>query len=192
MIKELSLYKIRDLAVNSGRSVFSAQQLANLIGKPKKQAFVYASRLVKAGLAVRVMEGKLSFSKDDYIVASQLIEPSYISLRSALLLHDLIQQVPRYVECVTTRNTLKYPFLGITYHKIPASLFYGFSRQNKGDSYVLLAEPEKAIIDGLYLDVISPPEVKELIKNINKNRLQELLSNFKGRGSAKLRKVLLQ
>ena len=45
-MREWSLFKVRDAAWASGRSVFSVQQLAHLIGKPKPVAAVYASRLV--------------------------------------------------------------------------------------------------------------------------------------------------
>ncbi len=34
--KELSPYKIRDMALNSGVGVFNAQELSNLINKKKK------------------------------------------------------------------------------------------------------------------------------------------------------------
>src|SRR3989344_748626 len=105
-MKQLSLYKIRDLSLESGRAVFSVQQLSNLIGKSRAVATVYSNRLVRKGLAFRVLKGKISFIDDDFIVATQLIEPSYISLDSALLFHGIITQVPKSVECVTTKNSL--------------------------------------------------------------------------------------
>lgn len=169
-----------------GRSVFSIQQLSNLIGKPKVIAGVYASRLVNSGLAVRLIEGKISFSNDDYIIASQLVEPSYISLNSALLYYGLSLQVPKMVECVTTRNTLKYPKAGIIYHKIPPSLFYGFKRYAKGESYFLIAEPEKAVIDGLYLNLISINDFKEYKKKLNYSNIIKLALCFHGKGYKKI------
>lgn len=192
MKKELSLYKIRDLALASGRSVYSIQQLSNLISKNKATAKVYAQRLVKTGLAIRIMQGKISFTKDEYIIATQMIEPSYISLNSALLFHKLSKQVTKNIECVTTRNTLTYPKLGINYHKIPPSLFHGFKKYSKGESYIFVAEPEKAIIDGLYLSLISTNDLKEYNSALNKNKLKILISNFKGKGSKKLRRILLK
>ena len=41
------------------------QQLSNLTGKPKAVCTVYASRLVKKGLAERLLKGKISFEKED-------------------------------------------------------------------------------------------------------------------------------
>ncbi|MCL5067632.1 MAG: hypothetical protein M1368_04685 [Thaumarchaeota archaeon] len=48
--------------------------------------------MVKKGLARRVMDGVISLTDDPLIVASQLVEPSYISFTSALYLRGCIQQ----------------------------------------------------------------------------------------------------
>ncbi len=189
-MKELSLYKIRDMALDSGRTVFSVQQLSNLIGKPKPITTVYLSRLVEHKMAFRVMRGRISFEDDDFIISTQLVEPSYISVNSALLFHGIINQITKNVECVTTRNTLTYKDLGINYHKIPESLFFGYKRHEKGKSYVFVAEPAKALIDGLYLNIYSESEVIEYAKALSFDGIKELLSKFKGKGSKKLSRVI--
>ncbi len=189
-MKELSLYQIRDIALESGQAVFSMQQLSNLIGKPKSVCAVYASRLVQKGLAVRVLKGKISFEKDEFIIATQLIEPSYISLGSALLFHGITTQVQKNIECVTTKNTLKFKSLGIIYHKIPGSLLYGFKKHAKGKSYVMVAEPEKALLDGLYLNIFLKKDLEELSQKIEPKKLKEQLKKFGGRGRKKLERVI--
>ncbi|MCL5888827.1 MAG: hypothetical protein M1597_02570 [Candidatus Thermoplasmatota archaeon] len=88
-MKELSLYKIRDLATDSGRSVYNIQQLANLIGRSREITTVYFNRLVERKMATRLLRGRISFSDNDFIVATQLVEPSYISLDSAILFHEI-------------------------------------------------------------------------------------------------------
>lgn len=189
-MKKLSLYGIRDLALESGRAVFSVQQLSNLIGKPKAVSTVYSGRLVKKKLAYWVSKGKISFVNDDYIIASQLVEPSYISLDSALFFHGLIMQVPRQVECATTRNSLNYKKLGILYHKIPPRLFFGYKKHKKEGSYVLVAEPEKALVDGIYLNRYSKSMVDGLKPKMDFSKLGNLLETFKGKGSKKIKGIL--
>ncbi len=186
----LSLFKIRGLALDSGRSVFSMQQLSALIDKPKVVCSVYASRLVSKGLALRVGKGKISFENDVFIVASQLIEPSYISLNSALLFHGLISQVQKNVECVNTRNSFNFNNLGIVYHKIPTSLFFGFKKYKKGSSYVLVADPEKAVVDGLYLNIFSEENLVEFLSFLDLSKLNFFINNFNGRGKKKLLKLV--
>lgn len=186
----LSLFVLRDLALKSGRMVFSIQQLANLVGKPKKIAKVYASRLVKKGLGARVLRGKISFTDDDFVVATQLVEPSYVSLRSAFLFHGLAKQVPNRVQCVTPTNSRIYGALGIVYHKIPPGLFYGYEKQDKGASYVFVAEPEKALIDSVYLNAVSRQEAKEFVELVDKQKLKGLLARYTGFGKKKLEEWL--
>ena len=82
-MKELTLYKIKEMALSSDRAVYNRSQLSNLIGKGYATASVYLTRLWKNGLAKRLVRGKISFIENDFIIASQLIEPSYISLSSA-------------------------------------------------------------------------------------------------------------
>jgi predicted transcriptional regulator of viral defense system len=190
--ERLSLYRIRDLALKSKRAVFSIQQLANLIGKSKAVASVYSYRLVKKGLAKRLLSGKISFSDDEYVIASQLIEPSYISLYSALLFHNVISQVPRDIECVTTRNSIRYASFGIVYHKIPPSLFYGYIKYGKGNSYIFVAEPEKALIDSVYLNAISQNQARELLNKMNRKRLEDFVKRYNGRGRKKIERWLLR
>ena len=193
-MKNSSLYKIRDRALGSGRAVFSVQQLSNLIGRKRAVATVYLSRLVKAELAKRVKKGKIAFTDDDFVIATQLVEPSYVSLDSAFLYHGMTKQVTRSIECVTTKNSFSYKGLGIRYHKIPESLFFGYAMQKRGESYVFVAEPEKALIDGLYLNLYSKKDVVEQMEGvepINILRMKILLNRFRGRGSKKLRKVIL-
>jgi len=189
-VKEWSLYQIRDLALESGRAVFSMQQLSNLIGKSKQVCTVYASRLVKKGLAVRLLKGKISFEKDEFIIASQLIEPSYISLGSALLFHGITKQVQKNIECVTAKNSLKFNEIGVVYHKIPGSLFFGFKKHSKGKSYVMIAEPEKAVLDALYLNIFSEENLKELSHEISLRKLKSLLKKFNGKGKKKLERMI--
>lgn len=185
-----NLYKIRDMAISSGRAVFSIQQLANLTSKSKPIANVYASRLVRGGLAQRLRRGKITFSSDDAVNACQLIEPSYITMDSALMLHHVGTQVPAWTICATTKNSLQLNGLRFRYHKIPARFFYGYKRVAMGQSYILLAEAEKAVLDGLYLGRFGKKDLKDFEGEINFGRMEELAANFKGRGSAKIRGLI--
>ncbi len=185
----LNIYKIRDMAVASGRAVFTIQQLANLTSKPKAIARVYASRLVKANLARRLVRGKLSFSDDLHAIASQLLEPCYISLRSALSGTVPGMQITKEIECVSTVNSRTYAELGIRYRKISPAMLYGYKRHKSGASYVFMAEPEKAVIDGIYLNVFSQKTAKEYAAYCDAEKLRKYAGMAKGRGSKKINKA---
>ncbi len=167
MIKRLSLYKIRDLALNSGIYVYNVQQFSNLINRDKNISRVYMNRMVHNGLAIKLFNGRISFIDDDFIIASQMIFPSYISMNSALLFHNMTEQVARYVECITTINSMNYYDLGIIYHKIKPRLFFGYKRYAKNGSYIFVADPEKAVFDGLYYGIFSMDDVREFKEKID-------------------------
>lgn len=190
MTKRNSLYSVRDFALSAGKAVITPAEIANVLGKPKNIGAVYAARLVKKGLARRLVRGKLSLVDDDFAIASQLINPAYISLDSALLFHGVIQQITKVMECVTTVNSIKLEKLGIAYHKIPPSLFYGYNRVERGQSYAFMAEPEKALIDGIYLGVYAKDKLSEYSSNLDKNRLLGLASMYKGYGSRSIIRVV--
>jgi predicted transcriptional regulator of viral defense system len=190
IIKKNSLYSLRDFAISAGKAVITPAEIANILGKPKNVGFVYAARLVNKSLAKRLVRGKLALIDDDFAIASQLISPSYVSLDSALLFHGIIQQVTKDIECVTTVNSLKLKKLGIVYHKIPPSLFYGYNRVERGQSYAFVAEPEKALIDGIYLGIYENEKLVEYLGKTSKKRLLELAGMYKGYGSLHIIKVV--
>lgn len=187
-MKKTNLYQIRENARKSGRAVFSVQQLANLIGKSRAVATVYLNRLARAGLAKKALQGKISFSDDDFVIASQLYEPCYISFASALSFYGLIEQVPAKVECAATKNSRSYPELGIYYHRLPPSLFFGFAMQKKGESYVMVADKEKAVLDMAYFNLLPKPLYKEIEGKLDRKKLAEYAKRFNGRGGKKLRR----
>ena len=64
-MKRLSLYRIKELGLGSGRAVFSVQQFSNLIRKPRAIAIVYMARLVNNKMAKRLLSIPKSSSPRD-------------------------------------------------------------------------------------------------------------------------------
>lgn len=155
----MNIYEMRERLLSSGRAVFNMAQLSNLLGIPRNYAKVYASRLVAKRWAWRPMRGVIALTRDEFVVATQLIEPSYISMHSALYLLGLIDQVPASIECVTTRQSVKIN--GIRYRKVKPDLFFGYRRMERANSYLFIALPEKALLDMVYFGYSLPalPEI---------------------------------
>ena len=63
--KELTLYKIKEMALNSHRAVYNTAQLSGLIGKDFNTASVYLTRLWKNGVAKRLLRGMLKLENND-------------------------------------------------------------------------------------------------------------------------------
>ena len=190
MMERLSLYKIRALALNSGVYVYGVQQFSNLINRDKNISRVYMNRMVHNGLAIKLFNGRISFIDDDFIIASQMIFPSYISMNSALLFHNMTEQVTRYVECVTTVNSMNYYDLGIIYHKIKPKLFFGYKRYTENGSYIFVADPEKAVFDGLYYGIFSMDDVMEIKEKIDFSGLIDNLSMLHNKKISGIMRIL--
>jgi predicted transcriptional regulator of viral defense system len=182
----MKIYEIRDHALSSGRLVYSTRQLAKLVGVPDSHAKVYAYRLVQKGMAWRLSRGSISFTHDTFIIASQLIKPSYVSMHSALYLRGLIDQVPSIVEAVTTKRPAWLRELGIRYRKISGKLFFGYERLARANSYVFVATPEKAVLDTVYFGGSPDPSV---LNQLDKEKILEISEAFLGLRSYRAKRV---
>lgn len=90
----------------------------------------------------------------DLFIANQLYYPSYISLEFALSYYGLIPEKVTQITSVTTKKTDKFiNKLGTyIYQHIKTNAFKGFKIiKDDNDFDVFIAEPEKAILDFLYL-----------------------------------------
>jgi predicted transcriptional regulator of viral defense system len=172
----MNIYEAKQRVLDSEKLVLSKKEFSNLIGKSLSTTRVYVHRMKKKNL-LKVIRGKLIFTENEFVIASGLLEHSYISLHSALYLDNKIMQVPKKVECVNTRNTILEN--NFEYYKIHTKLFFGFKKIRISGSWAFVAEPEKALIDGIYLKRISEDLVKELLPKMRKKELKYFLSRLK-------------
>lgn len=86
-------------------------------------------------------------------ISNCLYRPSYISLESALSLYHLIPEAVYSQQAVSTRKTNTYKTVVGTFHyrTLKPALFFGYRILHKDKLPVLVAEPEKALLDYFYL-----------------------------------------
>ncbi len=87
-------------------------------------------------------------------ISNCLYRPSYISLESALSHYGLIPEAVYSVQNITTRKTIAYETIAGTfnYRSIKTHLYFGYEVDNSQTIPLLIASPEKAILDYLYLN----------------------------------------
>ena len=97
-------------------------------------------------------------------VASHLLKPSYISFLSALSILGLTDQIPIEINLVALRQkkSLYFNNYRITFSTFPKKLFFGYTEHDN----IFIAEPEKAILDSLYLNVVP---LEEIVKVLNES-----------------------
>ncbi len=183
-----TLYEIKEKAINSNQKVFSIADLSTLLGKSMNASGVYFNRLIKKGLAYKIKNGLLSFVKDDKIIATNLVQPSYISLNSALYYHSIIDQIPQTYEIVSTRQ-VKYN-TRYKYYKINPKLLFGYNKEKTGESYFFIADPEKALLDLIYFFGFSPTFYKNIKNKLDIKKLKSYLKLYKSIMGYRAKRVL--
>ena len=119
--------------------------------KKRKTLYELLRRLERAGVINRIIKGKYYFSLkefNDFELANFLINPSYISLESALSFYGILSQFPYSIVSVTPLKSKKINYQGKEYEfaHLDSKYFFGFVKKDK----FLIATPEKALLDELY------------------------------------------
>jgi predicted transcriptional regulator of viral defense system len=150
----------------------------------------------RAGYIVPLRQAWYAFA--DYIqqpdsarfVAGKICAPSYISLHTALSFYGIIPEAVVEITSVTTQKTCRYEnaFGQFSYQTIRPRLFWGFEPKTMRDGkQYMMATPEKAIIDLLYLypQYSTLDEMRELRfdedwmrEELNKERLLEYMERI--------------
>jgi predicted transcriptional regulator of viral defense system len=117
---------------------------------------VQLSRWMKQGKVIGLRRGMYTLA-DAYrrvpvsppALAGQLYRPSYLSGLWALGYHDMIPERVVWLTCVTTRGPRRFenPFGTFDYHNVKRDCFFGFRAAVGGAADVLIAEPEKSLLD---------------------------------------------
>jgi predicted transcriptional regulator of viral defense system len=112
-------------------------------------------RYAKQGALVKLRNGLYGFANDlpsELAIANRLYAPSYISFEYALAYYHLIPESVYAVTSATTRPTRTMTSAGKTfeYHRLKRVAFTGYQPTRVGGDTVLIATPEKALVDYLY------------------------------------------
>ena len=140
------------------RPVFTTRELATLSGKSLSNATQALNLLQKQGLIFKIYRGIWGEVDNKHLSAYTVIpfllprHRVYVSFISALHLHGIIEQIPQMVTLASTSHTktIKTKIGTFSIHRIKPSFFDGFNWYKKEGTF-LIAEPEKALIDNLYL-----------------------------------------
>lgn len=141
---ERPVFTTYEMSALSGCSLSCATQALNLLQKKGLVFKVYRGIWVEAG----------SKNLSPYIVIPFLFprHHAYVSFISALHLYGIIEQIPQVITVASTVHTkvIQTKIGTFSIHQITPSFFKGFDWY-RGSGNFLIAEPEKALVDSLYL-----------------------------------------
>lgn len=151
--------KYIDLEMQAPHPIFTRQDI--LLSGLKVYDY-QLSLWVQKGLLIRLKNGIYAFAREAASiegkeVAFLLYQPSYISLESALAYHGFIPEMVYAQTSVTSRTTRTFDnVLGrFIYRHVKKELYWGYEEILSGARPYLMAEPEKAVLDYLYLNQTS-------------------------------------
>lgn len=147
------------LTINElGNRIFTTHEISMSSGKSLSVVTQALNNLVKEGFAIKIYRGVWMRGGGEavspYAVIPYLFprHRAYISFVSALHLHGIIEQIPQVTTLASTDHSrIIRTNVGVFYtHHIAPSFFAGFGWY-KGTASFLIADPEKALVDSLYL-----------------------------------------
>lgn len=162
---------------------FTTKTLRDIFGEKKESTFFkYLTRLVGDEILLKIEKNKYLLNSpkiNDFELANFLLSPSYLSFETALNYYGILSQFPYEVTSATSKKTNLKKFQGkvFSYTHITKSLFWGYLKKDN----FLIAEPEKAFCDQLYLVAkgIKKINLDEIdTERLKKNTLKQYLASF--------------
>jgi len=122
---------------------------------------------------------------------------SYISLESALVDRGVITQNPSVLTGVTPGypQTFRSKSVIIVYRKISPGLYWGFEEKTTRYNKYLIAEPEKALLDWVYLtrqEGLPTPLDEINLQFLNPNKLRAYAERFPRTVNVTIKDLLLE
>lgn len=164
------------------KGYFTMADMEKVTGLPRESLKVALNRLTERGVLTRIKRGiyQLGFSPVDVPkVANQLYYPSYLSFESALSRYGILSQVPYTQTFATPKRTKRMTLWGTDaeFRQLKKELFFGY----KMEDGMYLAEPEKALLDELYMVSRGKAriDIEELdLRDVNEKKLERYAAKF--------------
>jgi len=141
-----------------GGRVFTTHELIAISGKSASTTVQCLNRLTQKKLLSKIYRGVWAEGGGRPLSALEVIpylfprQRVYVSFISALNLHGIVEQIPQVttVASLLHSRTIRTKVGIFSVHQMASSLFNGFDWY-QGQGGFLIAQPEKALIDSLYL-----------------------------------------
>jgi len=186
--------------------IFSTQDIFKAV---PNFSYRQLDRWVKKDYIIKIKKGFYIFADKIihylflYQIANIIYSPSYISLEKALKIYGFIPEEVFQITSVTTKkaNNFETALGNFKYQHIKPGLYWGYKLMKKDGFKILIAEPEKAILDYLYLH----PEfntqnyfielrinIDVFYEQINFEKLQKYLKAFNNKALTKRTQMFLE
>jgi hypothetical protein len=167
---------LREFAV---RPLFHSSML-RIFDDPPVHIEVQLSRWSRAGKLCRIRRGWYLIEKpyrardiSEAVIANTVVQPSYLSLEWALGFYGLIPEAVFNPTSITTARGIEFTAKDrlYFYHHVQPCFFSGYEKVERGGDVFIIAKPEKALIDRIYISLRNGKFSEEWLKGL---RLQNM------------------
>ena len=171
----LCMYELEIMERFSKMPVFSLSDINQVISN-RAYAKKFLQAQIEKGRIFRIRRNAYTTYKDHFIGSAFIISPSYVSSVSALSYHKLITQLPNDMFCATPKKATQIKFFG-KINFFHTGHFFGFHPEDYESFKVMVADPEKSIIDSFSIVPVSVFE--EAFDSIDRGKMIGYLKKIK-------------
>ena len=185
--------------------VFSLQDVQKIVPNFNR---IQLDRWQKKGYIKRIKKEYYYFTDKEidqnflFYLSNKIYSPSYISLEKAFQYYEFIPEEIFQITSVSSKKTTKFTTSvgNFSYRHIKPSIFFGYRMIDYEKQKILLAEPEKAVLDYLYLNSSLKAaddfhemrlNKQEFLEKIDFEKLQRFMKAFENKSLSRRVKIFL-
>jgi len=147
---------VREKLLKQKIRIFNNLEFAEIFELSPYQAEYNLKQLTEEGLLARLKRGLYTLKTDspsEEEIANALYKPSYISFEYALAYYNIIPEMTYHITSATTKPTRLFTTdrTSFSYYTIKPAAYSGYILSQIDERRFYIAEPEKALVDYLYL-----------------------------------------
>ncbi len=171
----MNTINLLDTIKNDYKGVFRTYDIEIIENSNIKYSSLVANRLVEHGYAKRAGRNKFYLPGTDiFAIASNILEPSYIGISAAFSYYNLVTQIYDTIYVISSKRHKDIEIEGykIKFITLKNTKIYGYHIDK--NTYISISDPEKAIVDSVYL--ANPPiaYIEEALDNGIDNKLIDI------------------
>lgn len=178
MAKKLKSIDVPRTLLSRGLLIFSRRDFQRLFNVSGSAVTFFLFRHCRSGLFIRLKNGLYALASRfpaEEEIANRLYQPSYLSFEYVLARHGIIPEAVYSITSATTKPTRRFEVEGKTYEyfTIKREAYTGYQPEKIKGRVVLIASPEKALVDTLYFVCLKKrqPNDRMDISKLSKKRV---------------------
>jgi predicted transcriptional regulator of viral defense system len=184
---------VREELVKKGVGIFTPLEFRRFFHTTESRAKYFLEEYTKRGLFLRLKNGLYILKTDPPLeeeIANRLYRPSYISFEYALAAHNILPEMPYAVTSATPKPTRTFAVRDRTfvYLTIKKGSFTGYTPIKRAGRTILMAEPEKALVDYLYFVSLGKKSMNDRLNlaNLDKRKIAGYVTLYQRPGLEKI------